>query len=200
MLADIQCDREYNRVPSHLKVDTLIPSVSEIPSFFSSLRHPRKARAVSVGPQSEADAYETLALREKRRESVTRARAASPIKGRQTDADGPSSGYFGSRKSASQSNGVLISGMLPTPVASKLDLYSEQMGSAPAVFTPLESDDESTMRGPLSRTVSQDQRQNDKEDREMFSQLEKPRVRYDVEVVTKLIVYAGMSTIQYFLC
>jgi hypothetical protein len=30
------------------------------------MRHPRR-RAISVGPQSEADAYETLAYREKRR-------------------------------------------------------------------------------------------------------------------------------------
>ena len=43
----------------------------------------------------------------------------------------------------------------------------------------------------LSRTPSQDRRQNEKEDREMFSKLEKPRVRYDVEVITKLIVYSG---------
>jgi dihydrosphingosine 1-phosphate phosphatase len=29
-------------------------------------------------------------------------------------------------------------------------------------------------------------------EKEMFSRLEKPRVRYDVEVVTKLVVYTGM--------
>lgn len=29
----------------------------------------------------------------------------------------------------------------------------------------------------------------------MFSKLEKPRVRYDVEVITKLIVYAGIAWI-----
>jgi len=31
----------------------------------------------------------------------------------------------------------------------------------------------------------------EKEDREMFMRLERPRVRYDVEVITKLIVYSG---------
>lgn len=30
-------------------------------------------------------------------------------------------------------------------------------------------------------------------DTEMFSRITKPRVRYDVEVVTKLIVYTGKS-------
>ncbi len=33
--------------------------------------------------------------------------------------------------------------------------------------------------------------EDEKNDREMFRKLQKPRVRYDVEVVTKLIVYAG---------
>lgn len=27
----------------------------------------------------------------------------------------------------------------------------------------------------------------------MFSTLEKPRIRYDVEVITKLVVYAGIA-------
>lgn len=36
-----------------------------------------------------------------------------------------------------------------------------------------------------------DASQDEKEEREMFSKLEKPRVRYDVEVMTKLIVYSG---------
>jgi len=34
-------------------------------------------------------------------------------------------------------------------------------------------------------------KREEKEDRELFSGLEKPRVRYDVEVGTKLIVYTG---------
>jgi hypothetical protein len=32
----------------------------------------------------------------------------------------------------------------------------------------------------------------EKEKRELFDKLTKPRVRYDVEVITKLIVYSGM--------
>lgn len=35
--------------------------------------------------------------------------------------------------------------------------------------------------------------EEEREEREMFSLLQKPRVRYDVEVVTKLIVYSGAS-------
>jgi hypothetical protein len=42
------------------------------------MRHPRR-RAISIGPQSEADAYETLAYREKRRrESQSGSNRPSP--------------------------------------------------------------------------------------------------------------------------
>lgn len=65
--ADILIISEYKEVPTDLKDDNVIPYVSEIPSLWTSMRHPRKSRSVSMGPQSQADAYETLAYREKRR-------------------------------------------------------------------------------------------------------------------------------------
>jgi len=40
-------------------------------------------------------------------------------------------------------------------------------------------------------TAVQDE-EDEEEDRLLFQKLQVPRVRYDVEVVTKLIVYAGM--------
>lgn len=43
----------------------------------------------------------------------------------------------------------------------------------------------------MQRSASADRREDEREERAMFSRLEKPRVRYDVEVVTKIIVYAG---------
>ena len=71
--------REYREVPKDLKDDNVIPYVSEIPSILTSMRHPRKSRSVSIGPQSQADAYETLAYREKRRrESASEMAAATP--------------------------------------------------------------------------------------------------------------------------
>lgn len=51
----------------------------------------------------------------------------------------------------------------------------------------------------MQRSASADRRQDEREEREMFSRLEKPRVRYDVEVVTKIIVYAGRATSEYML-
>lgn len=57
-------------MPGHLKDDNVLPSFSDIPNIITSIRHPRR-RALSVGPQSEADAYETLAYREQRRRDST---------------------------------------------------------------------------------------------------------------------------------
>jgi hypothetical protein len=37
------------------------------------------------------------------------------------------------------------------------------------------------------------EQENELGEKEMFSRLEKPRVRYDVEVVTKLVVYSGKT-------
>jgi len=53
------------------KDDNIIPPTSEIPGLLKSLRHPRK-RTVSIGPQSQADAYEAMAVRnEARRRSLS---------------------------------------------------------------------------------------------------------------------------------
>ena len=43
----------------------------------------------------------------------------------------------------------------------------------------------------MVRTPSENRRQDAKDDIQMFEKLQKPRVRYDVEVITKLIVYGG---------
>ena len=42
------------------------------------------------------------------------------------------------------------------------------------------------------RRPSEDGREYEKERQDIFSMVEKPRVRYDVEVITKLVVYTGM--------
>lgn len=66
---------EYNLVPLRLRgFDNVLPSVSDLPSLARAIAHPGRGRSVSVGPQSAADAYETLAYRDrraaKRRESI----------------------------------------------------------------------------------------------------------------------------------
>jgi len=54
--------------------------------------------------------------------------------------------------------------------------------------TPPESDASITSDFDGNTDIPGDE---EKEDREMFMRLERPRVRYDVEVITKLIVYSG---------
>ena len=63
------------------------------------------------------------------------------------------------------------------------------MGQGHVSFTPAtpppegESDDEEAIVEVVQQT--------ELGEKELFSRLEKPRVRYDVEVVTKLVVYTG---------
>jgi len=129
---------EYTRVPTQHSGDNVLPSVSEIPSLF------RRRRAISIGPQSEADAYETLAYRERRR--------AASLSGR----DQP----------------------LVNTNESELSTYERMMG------TGFDDDlnGQITVDSPAQQVL---------EEKAMFSRLQKPRVRYDVEVITKLIVYSG---------
>lgn len=144
---------DYGRVPSQPQSDNVIPSVSDFPKILTAIRHPKRHRSISIGPQSAADAYETLAYRDlKRRES----------------------------KSDLQD------------LAVRTELCGSLIGPEEAVYIPKSEID----RGGLTKlgSAAQERKQEEKEEREMFSKLEKPRVRYDVEVVTKLIVYAGEYT------
>ena len=74
---------------------------------------------------------------------------------------------------------------------SDVDLYRQMMGAETAVYSPLTPATGSSMGGSPARRLSEETRDMEREEREIFAKLEKPRVRYDVEVVTKLIVYSG---------
>ncbi len=194
---------EYKRVPAHLKDDNVIPSVSELPSIITSIRHPRK-RAVSIGPQSAADAWETLAYREKRRrESVSSTGAVSSDVIIQPSARvdlGPDDNYFPILASDEESGSYGVStmskplpaiGSLQSSTTSRVDSYEKMMGQGTSPYIPPTQSTGPSENSRMSATGSEVQRQEEREEREMFSKLEKLRVRYDVEVVTKLIVYAG---------
>ncbi|KAL8832805.1 MAG: hypothetical protein Q9170_004750 [Blastenia crenularia] len=183
----------YTHVPQNLKTDSVLPPLSEIPSLIKSLRHPRKNRSVSVGPRSEADAHEALAFRvRKRRESNS-----SESKMRQNIKS------HGTRNGAGETDWNEVSTTnpttlahktgLPTPASSEVDLLGENLSSAVFVDGPLTP---STLPSAVStpgRRLSEDRREHERDEKEIFSMLEKPRVRYDVEVITKLIVYTGIA-------
>ena len=83
-------------------------------------------------------------------------------------------------------------GNLPTPALPRVGTYEQMMGQGHVIYNP-------STPGPGSIDSNEDDdaelligQENELGEKEMFSRLEKPRVRYDVEVVTKLVVYTGM--------
>lgn len=182
----------YTRIPKNLKTDNVIPPVSEIPSLIRSLRHPRKNRSVSIGPQSEADAYEALAFRDRRRResnsSTSRLRQSSKY---QDNNDKSEDACFGDIASSNALSMPRKHG-LPTPAPSQLDLHKELLSSDIAIDDALLTPGTlpSAVGTPIRR-LSEDRREHEQDAKEIFSMLDKPRVRYDVEVITKLIVYTG---------
>lgn len=196
---------EYKKIPSRLKVDNVMPSVSDLPGLLTSIRHPGRGRSVSVGPQSAADAYETLAYREKRRrDSLTNASefegaAASPPATKNTSkdyfrpvVDADKDGAVSQVSGISALGGMASTCNLPTPAQSRVGSYEQMMGQGQVLYT--------AATPPAGLEDGQDDgadifvsQHNELEEKEMFSRLEKPRVRYDVEVVTKLVVYTGIS-------
>lgn len=146
-----------------------------------------------------ADAYETLAYRhQRRRESLNSLEGEhpkSPLAEKQDFfAEEP---VDAATSTSSNTLGALAAAdLLPTPMSSRVHSYEQMMGAgipptsaATSPITPAESDAGAAVPPSQVLDVMED---DEKEDREIFSMLERPRVRYDVEVVTKLIVYTGM--------
>lgn len=156
--------------------------------MLKNLAHPRK-RSVSVGPQSAADAYETLAYRNRRRrESINSLDGAVPEDAPWSPTKTDNSPANLKPPPKRSDNVPLGTGLLPTPMASRVHSYEHMMGSGPIVqpsITPPESDTD------FAGEAVPSPEDEAKEKREIFMQLTKPRVRYDVEVVTKLIIYTG---------
>jgi len=182
---------EYNKVPGHLKDDDVLPNVSEIPSLLASVRHPRR-RAVSIGPQSEADAYETLAYREqRRRESTSSDRARSPSEQRQAS---PAS----SLQNSDNFQSIPTPNDKPSPKSgTKRPLELGEYEHAMATGNPLRGADTGPMgarSGNADNAINAlEYARDERDEHAMFSMITRPRVRYDVEVVTKLIVYSGIA-------
>lgn len=189
---------KYTSIPTLRDDDNLIPPARELPGRIMNLAHPRK-RSVSVGPQSAADAYETLAYRNRRRrESVSSLDGVVPEEALwepsprlQSKPQTPAL-----EKAEPQ---LLGASLLPTPMQSRVHSYEQMMGTGTIYSaeknstTPPESDtDVAGDAVQLTQTLTDEE--NESEKRELFMKLMKPRVRYDVEVVTKLIVYSGKSS------
>jgi membrane-associated phospholipid phosphatase len=183
---------KYTSIPTLRDDDNVIPPASMLPQMLKNLAHPRK-RSVSVGPQSASDAYETLAYRNRRRRESVNSIDSAVLEDVPWSASSPTK----SQPAAEEpSKPLLGAGLLPTPMASRVHSYERMMGtgnvheSEKNINTPPESDTD--VASDVLKTM-QSPTEEENEKREIFMQLTKPRVRYDVEVVTKLIIYSGIG-------
>lgn len=184
---------KYTSIKPFNDDDNVIPPVSELPHLLKNLAHPR-TRSVSVGPQSAADAYETLAYRNRRRrESVNSMDGAVPEE----------AVWSPSTPAIEKADPLLGAGLLPTPMTSRVHSYEQMMGtgkvSAPEIDATTPPESEAGVASDVYQSI-QSPAEEETEKRELFMRLTKPRVRYDVEVVTKLIVYTGKCKICFHSC
>ncbi|KAI2467295.1 PAP2-domain-containing protein [Annulohypoxylon bovei var. microspora] len=181
---------EYKNIPLKLRLDNVMPNVSDLPGLITAVRHPGRGRSVSVGPQSAADAYETLAYRERRRrESVDDGKGG--LRSRGSIEDIREQELLQQQKQqlpGDESIAVSSSRQRPSD-------FEKMMGEGTVFVSPVE-----ITLGDKGEDVAMDEepdvyvgQQDELGEHEVFSKLVKPRVRYDVEVVTKLVVYAGIG-------
>jgi hypothetical protein len=174
---------QYNTVPPLRRDDNVIPSASDIPNLINSVRQ-RHGRAVSIGPQSAADAYETIAYRrEQRRRSLSGSSEMRPIS--------PVREFSQSEFQSTASHGAGI-GTGSLHVAAHKPI---QHGSVVRTDIDIQGNSVSDQLEPFPGFDAEydEAKEEENDRREIFGKLEKVRVKYDVEVVTKLIVYSGIA-------
>ncbi|CAK7271390.1 Long-chain base-1-phosphate phosphatase [Sporothrix epigloea] len=212
---------EYGKIPEvlMLRTDNVIPSVSDIPTIVRNIRNARRGRAISIGPQSAADAYETLAYRERRRKESIGSQGSLRSKNSFYDLRNESAETAAAKpveavssSSASGGGGASSGVALSTTRSSERDRkspstlsgrknsiaqFEEMMGQGTVVEVPHQTTAFPRLNTEEDPNVDEPDlfvgRQDELGEREMFEKLVKPRVRYDVEVVTKLIVYTGIG-------
>lgn len=176
--------RDYNTVPVLRKDDKVLPPARDIPGMLSTIT--RRKRTISVGPQSEADAREFIANREQTRRderSASRERSRLP----------PAKSLLLAPENQQplltpeeQPDGTTYLSVRPRTT-------TQSSNGAKNILTPPASDTGTATSSEDGVDERNESRQDERHDKEMFSTLEKPRIRYDVEVITKIIVYAGIA-------
>jgi hypothetical protein len=82
--------------------------------------------------------------------------------------------------------------------ATTLGDYEGMMGRGSPHSSAIDVSSETTPFPSADFSIETELEAEQRDEKEVFSQIKKPRVRYDVEVVTKLVVYAGMFQHQNF--
>ncbi|KAK6440755.1 Long-chain base-1-phosphate phosphatase [Oleoguttula sp. CCFEE 5521] len=165
-------------VPALRKDDNVIPPAMEIPAMLSKTRK----RTISIGPQSEADVREFIANREQTRRN---SRSGDGMLQRRPRP-----------KPSARVQQCAIDDVLASPSSDEAVDYLDAIRSARTERSlHVQPTDVNLLTPPLSDVgaSSDSSKEDEAEDRNMFSALDKPRIRYDVEVITKLVVYAGIA-------
>jgi hypothetical protein len=194
---------EYKKVPERLRDDTVLPSVSDFGKVVSSIRGPTRGRAVSVGPQSAADAYETLAYRERRRRESLDGEEEGARLLRERSLDGQKKQQQQQRENGQQVGGSELRDVATSSGVqqqqqhhhNRIKEFESQMGTGRVVVSSPSPERQRTGDNAEAEPEIYVGQKDELGAQEMFSRLVKPRVRYDVEVVTKLVVYTGMSPV-----
>jgi len=84
-----------------------------------------------------------------------------------------------STTSATPAGGIEGADVTSSPTASRIQELEQMMGTGRIT------------RGDTALDMHDDFEDEEQEAREIFLRLERPRVRYDVEVITKLVIYSG---------
>ncbi|KAK7998590.1 hypothetical protein PG991_015069 [Apiospora marii] len=160
---------KYKNIPLRLRVDNVLPNVSDFPNFVNNIRKGGRGRSVSIGPQSAADAYETLAYRDRRRRESNTSNTSRGLRSKESIASlrgtSPSPIAVSDEKSGARSSA--ISG---GHHHNKLSDYERMMGEGTVMISPPEEEGDD----PTLIIGSQDEMS----EREVFAQLIKPRVRF----------------------
>jgi len=169
---------QYSTVPDQLDDNDVIPSARDFPQLLTNLR---RRRALSVGPQSEADAYEALAYRQKRRrDSLLGVTSPDTITGATKEPENDK--HYFDRDSSEPSNSRKRS--------LSLEEFRAQMGASVDMLSPEATVSSRQVKDGTNAKLNTD---DEKDKSELFATIHKSRVRYDVEVITKLVVYAGIG-------
>ena len=173
---------EYKDVPLHVRDENVLPNVSDVSKMVNSIRGPGRGRALSIGPQSAADAYETLAYRERRRRESLESEGGG-VRSKRSLASLREKAAAGTGDAVARGQDQAAS----SGVQNGRTVNFEQVGwdGDKSAAVP-----NGTARDRLGEEMSE---------KEMFSTLVRPRVRYDVEVVTKLVIYAGTCSSPFLL-
>lgn len=144
-----------------------------------------RKRTISVGPQSEADVREYIANREQKRRDSLSSTAVGKT-GRNAVGDSTLETSPTRDGLVYPRHGETSDGFLSPPTSSITQLHAK---TSPSPSSKLDAPSQE----PATPTSSDSGKEDEQQDRKMFSALEKPRIRYDVEVITKLVVYAGIA-------